>query len=100
MAAGVCRTGDSFAGTCNAHPSPTAFTGVWGSSFILFLTGEGLSIIRVGDQAPTSCGHTAQAAGGSTYIAGTQLHRVGDAIIVIQGGTGASTSGSSIITAV
>jgi uncharacterized Zn-binding protein involved in type VI secretion len=98
---GVCRTGDSFAGTCYAHTNPTPFTGTWvlGSPI---LTANGLSIIRVGDTAPTSCGHTARAIAGSIHTVGggLALHRQGDAIDVIQGGTGTSTSGSSVITAV
>jgi hypothetical protein len=97
---GVCRTGDSFSGTCNAHSNPTAFTGVWGASFISLLTVGGLSVIRVGDQAPTSCGHTAQASTGSTSIIGVPIHRVGDAILVIQGGSGTSITGSSVLTVI
>lgn len=102
-AAGVCRTGDSFAGTClsPSHSNPTPFTGVWGIGSGI-LTADGFSIVRVGDTSPTSCGHTAQASSGSinTIGGGIALHRQGDAIIVIEGGTGTSISGSTFITAV
>ena len=36
----------------------------------------------------------------TTNIIGTPLHRVGDAIIVVQSGSGTSTSGSSVVTAI
>ena len=102
-AAGVCRTGDTFSGTCTAtsHSHPTPFTGIWGP-YPSVVTADGISIVRVGDTAPTSCGHTAQAAAGSisTIGDGLAIHRVGDAIIVLEGGSGTSTSGSTFITAV
>ena len=100
---GVCRTGDTFSGTCYNHSPYVNFTGTWGSGSPI-LTAGGSSIIRVGDTAPASCGHTAIATAGSTAtkVASVALHRTGDAIGRVEGsgGLGSSTSGSTVITAV
>ena len=100
---GVCRTGDTFSGTCYNHTPNVNFTGTWGTGSTI-LTANGSSIIRVGDTAPASCGHTAIATAGSTAtkVASVALHRMGDAIGIVQGsgGLGTSTSGSTIVTAV
>lgn len=96
----ICTVGSSFSGICYNHPSATAFTGNWTTSGST-TTINGLGVIRIGDQAPTSCGHTAQASVGSAYSksGGIALHRSGDAITIIQtaGGSGTSLEGSTAV---
>lgn len=100
---GICRTGDTFSGTCYNHSPYQAFIGTWTAGSTMY-TAEGLEIIRVGDTAHASCGHTARATAGSTatVVGGIAVHRVGDAIDILEGshGIGTSTSGSTVITAV
>lgn len=88
----ICRNGDSFSGTCAAHGVPTAFTGTWAISRPT-LHSDGLDVVIVGDTSPTSCGHTAMATMGSVVVT-PSVHRVGDAITVLEGGSGQSTTGS------
>jgi hypothetical protein len=54
-----------------------------------------MSVISKEDTAPTSCGHTMKALGGSTnaVFSGKLIQRLGDAVEVIEGGSGTSTSG-------
>ena len=102
----VCRIGDHATGTCTASAPghPRAFIGTWqtGSSTV---TADGIGIVRVGDTGITDCPgadggpHHIQATGGGVSGAnGEALHRVGDAVEVIEGGTGVSSTGSPTVT--
>ena len=91
----ICRVGDQVTGTCNAHTTPRTFIGTWvtGSSIG---TVDGLGIIREGDTGITDCNHHFVATEGSSIFKenGIAIHRVGDAVIVTEGGEGVSITGS------
>jgi hypothetical protein len=97
MTKAICRIGDTVTGTCQVpaggHPRP--FTGTWqvGSGIVKC---DGIGVVREDDTGLTDCGHTFKALGGvSTLTAeGKKIQRVGDAVEVIGGGTGTSTTGS------
>lgn len=96
MSKGICRVGDTVTGTCRAGHT-RAFTGTWqaGSGTV---SCDGLAVVRENDTGLTNCGHTFKAVGGvSTLTAdGLKVQRVGDAVIVIGGGEGVSTTGSGV----
>ena len=102
----VVRVGDHCTGTCTASAPghPRAFTGTWqtGSSNV---TADGLGIVRVGDTGITDCSvadggphHIKATGGGVSGANGESLHRVGDAVQVIEGGSGTSSTGSPTVT--
>lgn len=99
MAEGICRIGDTVTGTCKASASghPRSFTGTWktGSSIV---TSDGLGVVRENDTGLTDCGHTIKAMGGSGALTseGLKIQRVGDPVIIVEGGTGVSSTGSGI----
>lgn len=86
-------------GTCTAHASPKAWSGVWvsGSGAV---SSEGGAAVCTGDIGVTDCGHTFQAVIGSGIVTaeGRGLVRVGDPVIVVEGGSGTAVSGSSTVT--
>jgi len=96
----VARIGDEVTGICNGtgHTAGRAFIGIWvtGSSTVF---ADGIGVVRVDDTGTTDCGHNIKATGGSSKgdANGLSLHRVGDAVTVIEGGTGTTTTGSSTI---
>lgn len=96
MSKGICRVGDTVKGTCKVGHT-RAFTGTWqtGSGVVKC---DGLSVVRENDTGLTDCGHTFKALGGvSTLTAdGLKVQRVGDAVVVIGGGDGTSTTGSGV----
>jgi len=94
----VVRLGDHAAGTCTAHRSAVSWTGVF-TTCSSVVGSEGKGIIRVGDTGTTSCGHTFQAIEGSSFITveGIPVVREGDAVAVIQGGSGVVTEATSVI---
>lgn len=94
----VARLGDSAAGTCNAHGGgPRAWTGNIAVATAGFRC-NGILVAAVGDEGPTSCGHTFRITGGSSILTGQGeskiVARKTDAVIVVQGGSGTITSGS------
>lgn len=100
MTAKVCRIGDAITGTCQANATghPRTFTGVWkvGSNVIM---ADGIGVVRVGDTGLTDCNHTILAVAGSSIVddRGAFLVRVGDAISIVEGGYGVTTTGSPSI---
>lgn len=96
----VCRIGDQAEGICNGggHAAGRHFVATWttGSSVG---TADGLGIVRVDDIGVTDCGHTIKAVGSSSvgFCEGRGVHRVGDAVIVIEGGSGVSVTGSPYV---
>jgi uncharacterized Zn-binding protein involved in type VI secretion len=99
MSKGICRVGDTVTGTCkvSAGGHPRAFTGTWktGSGVVKC---DGLAVVRENDTGQTDCNHTFKAVGGvGTLTAdGLKIQRVGDAVIVVGGGDGVSTTGSGV----
>jgi len=96
---GIARVGDTVAGTCTAHGSPRAWTGVFTSGSGGFKV-DGQDAVAVNDTGNTNCGHHFKVTGGSGVLKGAggkTIARQGDAVIVIEGGTGTITSGSSIV---
>lgn len=102
---GVARVGDTGHSTvnCSLHsPNPLPFTYTWttGSTTVDIL---GVFIIRVGDTTPSSCGHTvvATTGAGSSGDNGHAIHRVGDQVAILEGGTGqgVTDTGSNIVDA-
>lgn len=94
----VCRIGDQSTGTCWAagHGSRT-FIGTWDTIVgVSIFTADGIQVIRVGDEGTTDCGHRIRATEGSSVCNDLtkNVHRVGDALIVVEGGEGVSTTGS------
>lgn len=93
----VCRIGDHAEGTCNGsgHTSGRHFIATWTTGSNVG-TADGIGIVRVDDIGITDCGHTIKAVGSSTigFCEGRRVHRVGDAVIVLEGGSGVSTTGS------
>jgi hypothetical protein len=95
----ICRVGDHCTGTCtaNAPNHPRTFLGTWtqGSDIV---TADGIGIIRVGDTGVTDCNPPhhirAETGSGAGSTEGAAFHRVGDQVIVIEGGTGVSSTGS------
>jgi uncharacterized Zn-binding protein involved in type VI secretion len=96
---GLARVGDTLAGVCTAHTHSTAWTGVISAATAGF-TSDGLNVAAVGDEGNTSCGHHFRIVAGSsvlTGVGGKVIAREGDAVIVIEGGTGTINSGSGIV---
>jgi hypothetical protein len=92
----IMRVGDPFSGICTAHSHPTDFTGVFTQDHGIG-TASGRAIVRIGDTAPTSCGHTIQVTtGGNTIVSGIRIHREGDTGIVIQGGSYTAGTGDPL----
>lgn len=98
MSARVCRVGDHSTGTCHGPGHATrTFIGTWtvGSPTT---TADGIPVIRVDDTGTTDCPtpHTVKAVAGSNNVDvdGKKLVRVGDAVIIVQGGSGVTTTGS------
>lgn len=93
----VCLVGDRVEGHCSAggHSNNRPFYGYWINSNSS-LDYEGTSVILTGDTGVTDCGHTFVALSGSSKIScdGKSIHRVGDSVQVIGGGTGESVTGS------
>jgi uncharacterized Zn-binding protein involved in type VI secretion len=97
---GVARVGDTVAGVCPQHLAPIAYTGVWASGSGT-AKADGKAVIRLGDTGPASCGHTFHAIAASSVVsnAGVPVHRLGDAVEIIGGGPGTTTSASTDVTA-
>lgn len=93
----VCRIGDHAEGICNGggHAAGRHFVATWTTGSTVG-TADGIGIVRVDDIGITDCGHTIKATGGSTIglCEGRRVHRVGDPVIVLEGGSGVSTTGS------
>ena len=91
----VALVGDKVQGTCNAHDEPRSFTGTWTEASARYNC-EGKDIIRVGDKGVTDCGHNFVAETGSQLcvFGGQGLHREGDSVVVLEGGSGVTVSGS------
>ncbi len=102
MTKAVCRIGDTVTGTCAAPAGghPRTFTGTWtvGSGIV---KADGIGVVREDDTGLTDCSHTFKAVGGSGSVSadGKKIHRVGDAVVVLLGGSGVSASGSPVVTA-
>lgn len=90
----VALVGDKVEGTCNAHDSPRSFIGTWTQGSGRY-TCQGKEVIRVGDKGVTDCGHTIEAVTGSerSVFGGKGLHRVGDQVVVLEGGQGVTVTG-------
>lgn len=95
----IARVGDRVEGICR-HPNhgPRAFFGFWveGTNRI---TLDGKDVIRVDDWGTTDCGHRFHAIEGFEFftdIENRRLHRVGDAVLVDEGGEGVTVSGSPV----
>jgi len=100
----ACQTGDQISGTClhASHVGGLSVTGTWGAGSSKVKGSNGTKgIIRVNDTGTASCGHTFFAVTGSPKfsIQGLAVHRIGDTVN-IQGGTGTSTTGTSVFTSV
>lgn len=95
MAAKIARVGDTVTGICNGHQNPIPFTGTWitGSPNV---TVNGIAVVRLGDTGQANCGHTFVASTASDIIKadGIFIHRVGDQVLPIPGGSGSTVSGS------
>jgi uncharacterized Zn-binding protein involved in type VI secretion len=93
----IARTGDIVIGYCNGqgHDARREFVGVWNNGSDRASL-DGADIVRQGDTGQTDCGHTFLAAEGSAELSadGMPVHRVGDTVIVIEGGVGVTQSGS------
>lgn len=91
----ICRIGDHVTGTCTAHDTPRTFTGYWtvGSTYV---KADGIGVVRKDDTGVTDCGHTIKATGTGSYSTADNklIHRVDDAVIVVEGGYGHSYEGS------
>jgi len=98
----LVRIGDSAAGTCTAHTSPVSWTGVFTTGSGGFTIG-GIAAVCQGDTGITSCGHTFRFDNNDTILTGLggkKMAREGDPVIVVEGGSGIITSGSSIVSSV
>lgn len=99
----LCRIGDSITGTCNASATghPRTFMGTWttGSTTVF---ADGIGVVRVGDTGITDCSHPIVANTGSAISTadGLAIVRVGDAVSLPLGGSGNTTTGSSVIDSV
>lgn len=95
----IARQGDSAAGVCMAHENPTPWTGVI-TNVSGWFTVDGLEAAALNDTGTTSCGHHFRIIEASNLLTGMgrRIARVGDAVEVIEGGTGVITSGSPYTT--
>ncbi len=96
----VCRVGDQVTGWCTAPGhAPRNFVGTWtdGSPDV---SADGLRVIRQGDPGLTDCNHVFVASAGSVGVTvdGVPLQRVGDAVVVVEGGYGTSITGAPDVT--
>lgn len=96
---GICRVGDQCTGTCTAAAPghPRSFIGTWTTGSPTTFV-EGLPVVRIGDTGITDCGHHMVAAGNTnTFTAdGIKVIRVGDAVSIVEGGSGVTSTGSLI----
>lgn len=99
MESPVARLNDTVTGTCNGggHSSRT-FTGHWVTCSSTVKANE-LGVVRLGDTGTTDCGHTFVASTASLNVTadGIHVHRVGDEVIVLEGGNGHTVTGSPTV---
>ena len=95
----ICTVTKLCIGTCNGHDTPEQAVGVWVSGDSA-CTVDNQPMVRVGDIAVLSCGHTAVAVTGShdSISQGKAIHRVGDISVSSGGGTFVTVTGSSTAT--
>lgn len=100
MGMGIARVGDTLTGTCRSHSPHRTWHGVFSVGTGGF-TVDGMDAVAVGDEGNTDCGHHFRVVSGSSVLTGMGkvIARIGDAVIVIEGGDGVITSGSGVATA-
>lgn len=96
----VARIGDTVTGICNGsgHAAGRAFTGTWQTGSPNVFANE-IPIVRLNDTGITDCGHHFYASTASAYHKANNIfiHRVTDQVIVVEGGSGTTITGSPTV---